>query len=176
MKKELTSIFCLAIVSFNYIMAQKSNTEWIENDKVFEALENKSKPFFDKMGNQICVSWNYDYCLLLRNQSAWFIKNQGWRDSNLKPQNSEDGRLILNFYKIDSENGQKIWFKIFVPLKYIKDCKVETIDNKKYKITSSDGLELIGTFDNFDSLMWDFLSGNAEMEAEIESKFNKIGI
>lgn len=157
-------------------MAENNNTEWIENEKVFEALEKKSKPFFNKLGNQICFSRNYDYCLLLRNQSAWFIDNQGWRDSNKKPEKNENGRLILNFYKMDKENGQKTWFKIFVPMKFIKDCEVETLDNGKYKITSSNGFELIGKYENFDSLIWDLMTGNAEMETEIENKFNKIGI
>ncbi len=146
--------------------------EWIENDTIFDKLEKKSENFFNKLGDKISVSKNYDYCLFLQINEAWYIENEGWRDSNSKPKKDNKGRLVLNFFKVDGES--KSWFKTFVPLK-LSNCRLKTIDNLTFQILS-DTESISGKFDDFDSLMWDFMTGNAELEIEIEDKFKKIEI
>ena len=144
--------------------------EWIENDKIYKNLEKKSEKFFSKLGNKVCVSENYDYCLLLQTNEAWYTENEGWRDSNSKPLKNKESRLTLNFFKVNGEN--KSWFKIFTPLKY-NNYKLNTLENNSYQILS-DNECINGIFNDFDSLMWDFMTGNAEMESEIENKFKMI--
>lgn len=144
--------------------------DWIANDTIYDKLETKSKNFFNKLGDKISVSKNYDYCLFLQNNEAWYIENEGWRDSNSKPEKNNKGRLILNFYKIDGEN--KSWFKTFVPLK-LSNCRLKTIENGAFQILS-DTECISGQFDAFDSLMWEFMTGDAILETEIEDKFKMI--
>lgn len=144
--------------------------EWIENEVIFNKLEEKSTNFFNKPGNKVCVSKNYVYCLFLQVNKAWYIENEGWRDSNSKPEKSNSKRLVLNFFKVDEEG--EYWFKIFVPLK-LSNCRLLTIDNNTFQLLS-DTESIIGQFDAFDSLMWDFMTGEAESETEIEDKFKMI--
>lgn len=108
--------------------------------------------FFKDLGDNICVSEDYAYCLFLQINNAWYIENEGWRDSNSKPEKNNKSRLILNFFKVDNES--KNWFKIFIPLK-LSNCKLKTIDESSFQILS-DTECLNGRFDTFDSLMWDF--------------------
>ncbi len=141
--------------------------EWIKKDTIFDKLKCKSKTFFDNLGDNACVSKDYDYCLLLQVNEAWFIKNEGWRDSNSKPKQDKKGRLILNFFSIENESEN--WFKIFTPLKF-ESYKLKTVDENSYQIITDDGV-INGLFKNFESLMWDLMTGEAELEIEIENKF-----
>lgn len=159
-------------MSYEQIQGQEKNINWIDNEEIFNSLRDKSNTLFNKLGNQVCVSENFEYCLLIRSHVAWNIENQGWRDSNNKPNEKDNCRLVLNFFKIDRNNGIESWFKIFLPLKH-KDYKLITIEKNNYKIVLENN-EIIGKFDSFDSLMWDLMTGNAEQENEIENKFNKI--
>lgn len=144
--------------------------EWIEKDIIFDKLKHKSKTFFDNLGDKVCISKDYNYCLLLQINDTWFIENEGWRDSNSKPKEDRKGRLILNFFCIDDESEN--WFKIFTPLKF-KNYRLKTIDENNYQILTDNGF-INGGFKNFDSLMWDLMTGKAESEIEIENKFKLI--
>lgn len=169
----ISTVFIVAL--FYQIMAQETNNKWIENEKVFEAMKNKSSTFFNELGNWISVSDDYNFSILIRNHNSWFIENQGWRDANEKPTKPENGRLVINFYKLDRNTGNTKWFKAFIPIKYSENCKIESFNNDKYRIRSANG-EIIGNYKNFDSLMWDLINGKAEKEFEIENKFKLIGI
>lgn len=143
----------------------------IENDVIYEKLKQKSKDFFNEIGDNICISDDFEYCLFLQNNDSWYIENEGWRDSNCKPEKDEKARLVLNFFRINGEN--KNWFKIFVPLRF-KNYKLKTMDNNSYQIlTETEPIN--GLFKNFDALMWDLMTGNAETESEIEEKYKLIG-
>ena len=156
-------------------MAQETNNKWIENEKVFEAMKNKSSTFFDELSNWISVSDDYNFSILIRNHKAWFIEDQGWRDANEITTNPKDGRLIINFFKLERDNGNTKWFKAFIPIKFTDNCTIQSLNNNRYKISSSNG-KIIGSYEKFDSLMWDMISGKAEKEIEIENKFKLIGI
>ena len=160
-------------MSYEQNQGQEKNINWVDNEEIFDSLRNKSNTLFNKLEDQVCVSENFEYCLLIRTHEAWHVENQGWRDSNNKPDNKDNGRLILNFFKVDKNDGIESWFKIFLPLKY-NDYKLLAIEKNNYKIITGNN-EIVGKFDSFDSLMWNFITGNAEQETEIEYKFIKIG-
>jgi hypothetical protein len=137
--------------------------DWIDNEVVENALKNKSKIDLEKSGVQFCVSDDFKYCILIRRHSAWEIKKEGWRDANEAPKQGETSRWVLNFYKKGSS-----WFKMFVPMKH-NITKIES-KGKKFRIITK-GETISGIFSSHDNLMWDVMTGNAEKETEIESKF-----
>ncbi|WP_431164828.1 hypothetical protein [Tenacibaculum halocynthiae] len=144
--------------------------KWIKSETIFEELKLKSNDFFNKLGDNICVSEDYKYCLFLQKNNAWYIENEGWRDSNSKPEKDGESRLILNFFSLDSESEK--WFKIFVPLNF-ENYRLKTLDKNNYQIRTNTSITN-GIFENINSLMWDFMTGNAEIESDIENKFKLI--
>lgn len=144
--------------------------KWIKSETIFEELKLKSNDFFNELGDNICVSEDHKYCLFLQKNNAWYIENEGWRDSNSRPEKDGESRLILNFFSLDSESEN--WFKIFVPLNF-ENYRLKTLDKNNYQIRTNTSITN-GIFENINSLMWDFMTGNAEMESDIENKFKLI--
>ncbi|WP_431167803.1 hypothetical protein, partial [Tenacibaculum halocynthiae] len=60
----------------------------------------------------------------------------------------------------------------FVPLNF-ENYRLKTLDKNNYQIRTNTNITN-GIFENINSLMWDFMTGNAEMESDIENKFKLI--
>lgn len=142
---------------------------WIKNEEITNLLKNNSSEGIKKFGTNICVSDDFEYCLLLRLHDAWEIDREGWRNSNSSPDANSKGRLVLNFYHYMKDRDGSSWFKIFVPIKYSNIALKSNGDT--YEIIT-DSETIIGKFDRHDRLMWDCITGHAEPESEIGMKFN----
>ena len=146
---------------------------WIKNEVIFKYLKKRSKSELDVFANRICYSDDFAHCIFIRDHAAWEIENEGWRNENCPPKEKEKGRLLMNFFYYNRENGNTSWFKIFIP-KIYTTVGVENF-GPYYKVILNDS-EMIGAFTNHYLLMRTLMTGKAIKESIIEDKFKKIGI
>ncbi len=144
--------------------------DWIDNEEIIEILKNSSENRLLKLGDRVCYSDDFKYCLLVRNHASWEISGKGWRNANYLPENEGNGRLILNFYNYNKEKDKSSWFKIFIPKKY-ENVRLKNLGNK-YKIIV-DNKELIGEFKNHFNFMREFMTGFAESEELLKANLRK---
>lgn len=140
---------------------------WIDKEKVIKTLKNKDASLLKAWGGSYCLSSDYKTCLFVQEHSAWIVENQGWRYSNTQPEKNEQTRAMLNIIHLNNDNNS-IWFKMFVPL---KSGALELTTMKQYYVIKSQTESLKGNFDSIKTLMFKVMTGNAQTEIDIESKF-----
>ena len=144
---------------------------WVSHETVRE-IQNGADPIELDSANEIyCMSEDRKYFVLIRNHKAWFVPGNkgGWRDMNGEAGPNHTSRQILNFFSTPSEGNPGIWSKIFLPLSF-QVISIKSLDNSYYEINSNTDKKKI-KFPKFEELLWEFMTGNAESEEEIERKF-----
>jgi len=142
---------------------------WIETEHVEQAMTGQSIAELEAGSLTYCLSKSAGYCVLIRAHSAW-LTDEGWRDANVAPDTAEEGRLVINFFKLRKNGKTGYWFKIFVPVSE-KKITLESIDDQSFCIQSN-GKKSFVQFSSLDRLMWDVMTGKDEPESEIEMKYH----
>ena len=145
---------------------------WINNEQVFSALKSGDFILLSASGYRYCVSQDRRSCVLVREHSAWNVRGEGWRDSNIAPSQGETGREVLNFFVTPVNGSPGVWFKCFLPLDL--DITALRADAEDNYILQAQGATYKAAFSRIPSLMWELMTGDAEKENDIKTKFRSI--
>lgn len=154
-------------------IAREFGSRWVDDDAVWAALRTGDLAALEAAGVLYCMSSSGQHCIVLRQHAAWHLEGQGWRDGNYPADEDAKGRLVVNFFfqPIQGEPGG--WFKAFVPAS-VHPVRLSRTAAGCCTLESVDGIARTISFDRFEEVRWDLMTGNAQEEGDILSRFNEI--